>query len=86
MLDTQNHPFEYKKQAFKAKIKPDLKFFHIISKQLARSDPGSPVHFLFDPGLFPQWYFLNESGAGLIPFWRTRSLYYLLVDFRLFER
>jgi len=34
-----NHPFEYEKQAFNAKIKPDLKFFDFISRQLARSDP-----------------------------------------------
>jgi hypothetical protein len=27
-----NHPFEYEKNACKTKIKPDLKFFHIISR------------------------------------------------------
>jgi len=41
VLDTQNYQFEYAKQAFKAKARPNLKFFHIVSMQLAQSNPGS---------------------------------------------
>jgi hypothetical protein len=37
------NPLEYEKQALKNKIKSDSQLFHLISMQLAQSDPGLPA-------------------------------------------